>query len=193
MPQAPFSFAPHMPPNRQTTHAARHDGFEETPSDFIRRSITGNEIHKVPFRKRELEAKSGVDHKPSSDNLFDIRHTKVYEDVVEKQNVAKHLPMQKVATLSKPLTKKIEESHNRCRANSDDLSPKGGQKGEGKKRRNSINKKLKKGQSLMNNDVDIGGSGFTYEMGSMCGVSSLLESKFIQIDYDLLTGLISII
>jgi len=154
-----------------------HDGFEETPSDFIRRSITGNEIHKVPFRKRELEAKSGIDHKPSSDNLFDLRHTKVYEDVVEKQNVAKHLSMEKVESLSKPLTEKIEETRKRSRANSDDLSPKGGQKGEGKKRRNSINKKIKQGQCLMDHYVDIGGSGFTYELGSIGGVSSLLESK----------------
>lgn len=142
-----------MPPSRQSTFASKHDGFEDTPSDFLRRSQTGNELHKVPFRKRELEAKSGVDHKPSSDNLFDIRHTKVYEDVVEKHNVAKHLPMEVVETLSKPLTTKIEETRKRARANSDDRTPRSIKKEESKKRRNSINKKLVQDKNLMINDV----------------------------------------
>ncbi len=151
-----------------------------SPKEMLKRTQTGELQHCVPFKKKELEKRSGPDHKPSSDNLFDLRHSKVYEEQFEKQHVANYMPMEAVNRLSEPLTAKIIDK-KRIRSNSDEdllsIKPK---KGEGKKRRHSINKKLLKGQSnLLEAEVQIKGSGLIYEQPDIPVDFEVFDSKTI--------------
>ena len=179
IPVKPANSVPQKHPDRRGTVVIKEEPFEESPKEVIRRSMTGNEMHMVPFKKKDLEKKSGIDHKPSSDKLFDIRHTKEYEENIEKQHVANHLSLEKVNEISEPLTQKIRRK-SIVRSNSDENLLMKLDKGEGKKRRNSINKKLKKTETgnLMVNDFMIKGSGMSYITGALAGSPDKIESKF---------------
>ena len=136
-------------------------------------------MHMVPFKKKELEKTSGVDHKPSSDNLADIRHTKHYEDSIEKENAKKHLPLKKLQTISKPLVDKISDIR-KFRSKTDELLVlKSPRQLENKKRRHSINKKSKKDvNDFMMSVYQIQGTGQLSHTGNILPVEEdPFESK----------------
>jgi hypothetical protein len=121
---------------------------EESPKEVVRVSIIGEEMHIVPFKKKELENKSGIDHIPIDDDLSDIRHTKEYEESIEKDNVKKHLSIDQAENISKNFTAKISEKYRMYRSNSDEfLNIKSPKNVANKKRRNSVNKKIMEEQS----------------------------------------------
>ena len=155
---------------RKATLPSQKSKFSESPKETIRRSQTGEEMHIVPFKKKELEDSSGIDHKPEDDDLAEIRHTKEYEEVIEKQHVSKLVPLKQLNSISEPLTKKIT-SRRLVRSNSDELQlkPKSSQ-GEEIKRRNSINKKLKSGEdALLDNDFVVEGTTEFQRLDSLFG------------------------
>jgi hypothetical protein len=134
---------------RKATLPVQKSNFSDSPKETIRRSQTGEEMHIVPFKKKELEDTSGIDHIPAEDDLGEIRHTKEYEEVIEKQHVSKLVPLKQLNSISETLTKKIT-SKRLIRSNSDELQlkVKSSQKEE-IKRRNSLNKKLKSSEDTL--------------------------------------------
>lgn len=143
-----------------------------------RRSQTGSEKHMAPFKRRELEKVTGADQKPSSDNLFDLRHTREYEEIIEKKNVGKYISINRLSSISQPFIEKVSRN-TFVRSNSDEhLLPKV-PKVDGKKRRHSINKKLQKSETgnLMNTDFTIKGSDLNFVTGSVPCTSDVLKGK----------------
>lgn len=145
---------------RRTTLATRKELKNDAEREEIRHSINGDEMHIVPFKKKDLEKTSGIDHIPEEDNMSEYRHTKEYQETKEKENASKYIPLEKLNTISEPLTAKIRKK-TLIRSNSDKLklASQNSQKTEDNKRRNSINKKYKKNEDgLIDTEITIKGS-----------------------------------
>ena len=156
------------------------EGAECSPKEVIRKSVTGDDMHMVPFKKETLERESGVDQKPSSDNLGEFRHTKQYEDSVEKEHVKKHLPIEKLESISKPFVAKIDRIRKFQSKTDDLLLLKSPRNLANKKRRHSINKKSKNDlDDFMKAAFQVQGTSPHYHTGNILPVGEdPFESKF---------------